>query len=98
MIDLLIPKLLKVYTLSEKLWNIGDELQEMSICIASLVEEVKCQVVIVEEEMKKFEEGFAYERPKTTSNHGKKPVLHGVESERNKRKSNKVTRSVDTTL
>jgi hypothetical protein len=52
----------------------------------------------IEEQMKQFKEGFAYERPKTPSRASKKPVLHGVEPQRNKRKRNQVSKYDDSSL
>jgi len=45
-----------------------------------------------------FKEGFAYVRPKTPSSPRKKPVLHGVEPKRNKRKRNEVGKYADSSL
>jgi hypothetical protein len=80
-----------LYSLSTQLRILGNEVND-------LIHQIEENATQVNEQMKQFEEGFAYERPKTPSRPRKKPVLHGVESKRNKRKPNKISKYVNKSL
>lgn len=89
----------------ERLRNIRDGIgaladlhKRMHSDLSEIILHLKDYTDDIDEEMKKFKEGFAYERPKTPSSPRKKPVLHGVEFKRNKRKSNKVSKYADSSL
>ncbi len=87
-IGLLIPYQDKITDVAMDLYQASEDLYSLADSLNDLINLLKNHCVNVDEEMKKFKEGFAYERPKTTSKRGKKPVIHCVEPKRNKRKFN----------
>jgi len=93
-IDLLVTR---IKCIRESLFELSEDIIDCAHDLEGLMLDVANQVDRSREQMKQFEEGFAYERPKTPSTPRKKPVLHGVEPKRNKRKSEQDARSNDST-
>lgn len=78
--SLLIPYKDKIKDWSKNLFELAQEIAHLSISLNDLVNQIDNHAKSVNEEMKQFHEGFAYERPKTAGKRGKKPVLHSLES------------------
>lgn len=95
-LGLLIPYQDKITDVALDLYQASVDLHALSDSLHDLIKLINDHAINVNEEMKKFKEGFAYERPKTPGSSRKKPVLHGMESKRNKRKPKQATRSNDT--
>ena len=89
MIKLLLPKMRKLDDFAERLWMLGSQIQEISRDLTDLIGQVSVHARSVQEKMKQFKEGLSYERPKAASVSRKKPLVHCVEPQGNKRKRNK---------
>jgi len=85
-IGLLIPYQDKITDVALDLYQASEDLHSLADCLNDLISLISNHSGVVDEEMKKFKEGFAYVRPKTPSVSRKKPVVHCVEPKRNKRK------------
>jgi hypothetical protein len=90
-VGLLIPYQDKIADIALDLYEASIDLNDLADSLTDLINLISDHALRVDEEMNKFKQGFAYERPQTTRGPRKKPVLHGVESKRDKRKSNKAS-------
>lgn len=93
--DILVSYRDRIQLLSEDLYEASKTLEQLADYISDLVISIDEHTIKVNEEMKQFDEGFKYVRTKTSGAPRKKPVLHGLEPKRNKRKPEQATRSND---
>ena len=96
--NVMLPYHGKLRHLQDVLYSLSTQIRILGNEVNDLIHQIENTANQVDEQMKQFEEGFAYERPKTTSRPSKKPVLHGVESKRNKRKPKQVSKYVNNSL
>jgi hypothetical protein len=96
--NLLLPFHGKIIYLQENLYGVAALVKVLAHEVEDLLSQIEEHAWQVQAQMKQFEEGVQHERTKTTRSRRKKPVVHGLESKRNKRKHNEVSKYSDSSL